>query len=136
MLLIDMIYLKPEDFRLFFDLHRRTTDKILSAKPSYDGERNPLAKYSYLKDGYRKGDVSALTCMVAAVMTVETGIRFGVCRSDRGALLSYRYVTLERLSPWELSEKERTLTEKSLKEIMDPYATPLGVETTKSFEIC
>lgn len=65
--------------------------------------------------------------VISNIMSRETGIRFEYQSGDSGCD-SYPTILFSESMPWHYNDKEKKLTEESLKEICEQYAIELGID--------
>lgn len=88
---------------------------------------------SYIMDNYheyyecKSSGNEGIGSMISNIMAEETGIRFEFQPSMQECDADVPIIMFSEAMPWWLTEKEKTLTEQSLKDIMEPYMSELGI---------
>ena len=121
---------------LGFDTTNVSIDKLKGFFKKHEEALHKIKLYNDLMEEIKRDDIMidkvreftdnfTIGEIIAWVMTVETGIQFcspGLSDDSEEAVL------FTRCFPWEYNDREKTLTEDTVKEIMKPYSNELGIE--------
>lgn len=90
----------------------------------YDELRNAIAECSF-DEGLEANDI------IAAIMTNETEIEFVYERAQTDECEGNPAIIVQEGMPWHFNDKEKNLTEDSLREIMAAYAKELEIQNVE-----